>query len=57
MEENFQLELNKAKLHYEQSLINNFTYNKNPKIFHYIRNIIEVKSLLPILQCSANKVV
>ena len=56
MEENFQLELSKAKLNYERSLINNFAYNRDPKIFHYIRDFTLAKSLPPILQCGTSKV-
>ena len=56
MEENFQLELSKAKLNYERSLINNFAHNRNPKIFHYIRDFTKAKSLPPILQCGTSKV-
>ena len=33
MEENFQTELSKAKLNYEQGLINNFAYNRIPRYF------------------------
>ena len=56
MEENFQLELSKAKLNYERSLINNFAHDRDPKIFHYIRDFTKAKSLPPILQCGTSKV-
>ena len=55
-EDNFQLELSKAKLDYEQSLINNFAYNRNPNLFHYIRHFTKAKSFPPILQCGTSKV-
>ena len=44
MEENFQLQLSEAKLDYEQSLIKIFDYNRNPKIFHYVRDFTNAKS-------------
>ena len=56
LEENFQLDLSKPKLEYECNLINNFAYNRNPKIFHYIRDFTKAKSFLPILQCGTSKV-
>ena len=50
MEENFQTELSKAKSNYEQGLINNFAYNRNPKIFHYISDLTNTN--LCLLYCS-----
>ena len=41
---------------YERSLINSFAYNRNPKIFHYIRNFTKAKSFPLILQCGTPKV-
>ena len=46
----------RTKLDYEQSLINNFAYNRNPKLLHYIRDFTKAKSFPPILQCGISKV-
>ena len=46
--------LTKSKL--ECSLINNFAYNRNPKIFHYIRDFIKTEPFPPILQYGTSKV-
>ena len=34
----------RTKKSYEQSLINNFAYNRNPKIFHYIIDFMEASN-------------
>ena len=44
-EESLQLKLQAAKHNYEQSLIDNFTIHKDPKIFRYIKNLS--KYLIP----------
>ena len=50
----------RSQLDYEQSLlyiiINSFAYNRNPKIFHYIRDFTIAKSFPTILQCGTSKV-
>ena len=53
-EDDFQLELSKAKLDYEQK--KSYSYNRNPKLFYYIRDFTKAKSFPPILQCGTSKV-
>ena len=49
-EDSLQLELLTAKSNHEKNLVNNFVRYKDPKIFHYIKNMNKTNSIPSVLQ-------